>query len=94
MSGISRCGYHWLARYRSGFPAFPADRRSVPRTHRRNHDQQQLQHAWDIPQQRQHLGHIVSDRQTPFSTVASAPSLTGLGRHRDLELNPPFQRYD
>ena len=94
-NGISlRCAYRWLARYRSGGPASLADRRSVRRSQRRTLDPQQLQHAVDLRHQRLHLRHIARLLQAPFSTVARALSLLGLGRLRNLEPKVPVQRYE
>lgn len=93
-NGISlRCAYRWLARYRSGGPASLADPRSVRRTQRRTLDPQQLQDAVDLRHQRLHLRHIARLLHAPFSTVARTLSRLGLGRLRNLEPQPPVQRY-
>jgi len=94
-NGISlRCAYRWLARYRSGGPASLADRRSVRRSQHRTLDPQQLQHAVDLRHKRLHLRCIARLLQAPFSTVARALSLLGLGRLRKLEPKVPVQRYE
>jgi len=55
-AGISlRCGYKWLARYRSGGAAALMDRRSVRRTQQRTLDLQHLRPALELRHQRLHL---------------------------------------
>ena len=93
-AGISlRCAYKWLARYRSGGPASPADRRSVRRTQRRTLDPNGLQRAVELRQQRLHLRHIARLLAAPFSTVARTLSRLELGRLWNLEPKPVVQRY-
>jgi transposase InsO family protein len=94
-AGISfRCGYKWLARYRSGGAASLADRRSVRRTQRRTLDPQQQQQAVELRHQRLHLRHIARMLGAPFSTVARALNRLVLGRIRNLEPKPPVLRYE
>ena len=75
-----RCAYKWLARYRSGGMAALADRRSV-------------RLAVELRHQRLHLRHMARLLAAPFSTVARALNLLGLGRLRNLEPKPPVQCY-
>jgi len=92
-SGISlRCAYRWLARYRSGGPTSPADRRTVRCSQRRTLEPQQHQQAVDLLHQRIYLRHIARLLKAPFSSVARPLSRLGLGRLRNLESNPPVQR--
>jgi len=94
-AGISlRCGYKWLASYRSGGPAGLADRRSVRRTQRPTLDRQHLQRAVELRHQRLHLRHIARLLTAPFCSVARALNRLELGRLRNLEPKPPVQRYE
>jgi hypothetical protein len=47
----------------------------------------------ELRHQRLYIPHIARFLQVPFSTVARTLSRLGLGRLRNLEPNPPVQRY-
>ena len=74
----------------SGWPTAPlADRRSVRCIQQLTFNKQHLQRAKELRYQRLHLRHMARLLAAPFSTVARA-----LSRLRNLEPEPPVQRYE